>query len=129
MQIIQNKVMKIVTESFWFTPTRLLLRQCNWLSVRQLVSYHTALSTHKIATTGLPLYHAEKMCSSHSHNTRASIKFAEKFTGKHSLTSNSFCYRGATLYNRLPIEIRQTTNACAFKKKLKYWVMRNIQEK
>ena len=129
LQVTQNKVMKIVTKSSWFTPTRLLLRQCNWLSVRQLVSYHTALSTHKIATTGLPQYHAEKMCSSHSHNTRATVKFAEKFTGKQSLTANSFCYRGATQYNRLPLEITQIANEVTFKKKLKEWIKRNIQIK
>ena len=85
--------------------------------------------THKIAITGLPLYHAEKMCSSHSHNTRATVKFAEKFTGRQSLTSNSYCYRGATLYNRLPLEITQMSNGANFKKKLKDWIKMNIQEK
>ena len=127
LQVSQNKMMKVITRSSWFTPARVLLKQCGWLSVRQLVSYHTALSVHKIVTTGKPEYHYGKMCiSSHDHNTRSIVNFSEQFKGKASLTLNSFCYRGTRLYQRLPIEVTQVNNISTFKRKLKVWIKMNI---
>ena len=127
LQVNQNKVMRLVTRCSWYTPVRVLLRQCNWLSVRQLVSYHTALLTHRIVVTGKPAYHYHKLCSSsHDHNTRSTVKFSEQFKGKTALTLNSFFYRGAKIYNRLPAELTQMNNLCSFKRKLKLWILRNV---
>ena len=42
-QVIQNRVARIVTKLSWFTPQRNLLKQTNWLSIRQLIHYHTLI--------------------------------------------------------------------------------------
>ena len=39
-------------EQGWFTPTRVLLARCKWLSVRQLVYYQTAILAYKVMTVG-----------------------------------------------------------------------------
>ena len=56
LQVLQNREARAVTGLSWFTPTRQLLKQCKWLSVRQLVFYQTVLGTHKIVTAVKPLH-------------------------------------------------------------------------
>ena len=57
LQVIQNKVARVVTKKPWSTPTSILLSQCGWLSVRQLAMYHTVLLVYKVLKqTGSPRY-------------------------------------------------------------------------
>ena len=35
LQVMQNRAARIITNQGWYTPTRILLNQCNWLSVKQ----------------------------------------------------------------------------------------------
>ena len=127
LQVIQSKAARIITKMSWFTPTRLLLKQCNWLSVRQLVHYHSILTTHKVVSTGRPEYLHNKMCREHQYNTRHSVKFGENFGGRSALASNSFCYRGVLSYGQIPQNIRQLKSFDSFKSQLKAWIMKNIE--
>ena len=52
LQVLQNKAARLVTGKSWFSSTRRLLKDCNWLSVQQLVFFHTALQIHKIMLSG-----------------------------------------------------------------------------
>ena len=47
LQIIQNKAARSVTKLGIFTPFQTLLKQCGWLSVNQLVFYHTVILLFK----------------------------------------------------------------------------------
>ena len=38
LQVIQNKVARCVTKSDWNTLTNIVLKQCNWLNVPQMVA-------------------------------------------------------------------------------------------
>ena len=55
LQVIQNRAARAVTGQSWWTPTRRLLQDCKWLSVRQLIFYQTAVQTFKIINSGKPL--------------------------------------------------------------------------
>ena len=50
LQVCQNKAARLVTKLDRFTPTKVLMQQCGWLSVKQLMIYHSLL--HK--AQGLP---------------------------------------------------------------------------
>ena len=126
LQVTQNKAMKAVTRMSWFTPTGVLLRKCNWLSVRQLIHYHTMLTMHKTVTNQSPVYIYDKVNTHTHHDTRRQVKFSDKFTGRSERTQSSFCYRGAKQYNQLPFEITSLGNINSFKRKLKTWVKNNI---
>jgi hypothetical protein len=52
LQVLQNKTARTVMQQSWFTPTWPLLKQCNWLSVRQFVFYQMVLTSLKIVTSG-----------------------------------------------------------------------------
>ena len=111
-------------------PTQVLLKKCNWLSVKQLIFYQSVILTHKIVKSGSPLYLAQKISTSHPYRTRQAtsggIRYAESFPSTLSRTQDSFCYRSAGQYNNIPAEIRCITYLPKFKTKLKQWVASNI---
>ena len=127
LQKIQNKAGRVVTRKPWFTPTRLILKQCNWLAIKQLVQYHIILSTHKMLKSGKPRYFFEKFSSNHDHNTRTAVRFGENFSAKSTLASNSFCYKGAVFYNKLPQEVTEAGSIQVFKRRLKSWIQANVK--
>ena len=130
LQVLQNRAARIVTGLGWFTPKRKLLKLCRWLSIKQLVFYHSVVLAHKIATTGSPLYIAAKMNTDHPRTTRQAtsgcIRYGEQFSANQSLTQKSFCYRTTAQYNSIPASIRAVRNIPTFKVKLKKWVETNI---
>jgi hypothetical protein len=65
LQVLQNRAARCVTKQQWFTPTRRLLDQCGWLSVQQLVQYHSLLQVHKAIVAGTPLYISNQPVTDH----------------------------------------------------------------
>ena len=55
LQIQQNIAARLVTKLPWFTSTSTLLMQCGWLSVRQLVKYHSLTLLFKIVQKNTPV--------------------------------------------------------------------------
>ena len=70
LQIVQNKAARCVTKATWFTATRQLLRQCGWMSIRQLAFYHTVLTMYKMMKSGRPLYLRKKLSNDFPYPTR-----------------------------------------------------------
>ena len=52
LQVVQNRVARIVLKAEWNTSTVYLLNKLNWLSVRQIMFYQTCILVFK-ATKGL----------------------------------------------------------------------------
>ena len=67
IQILQNKAARVVTGKTWWTPVRTLLQDCKWLSINQLVFFHTALQTHEIIRSGFPVYLRQNMSTVHPY--------------------------------------------------------------
>ena len=130
LQILQNRAARTVTRKFWYTSTRVLLTDCGWLSVRQLIVYHSVLSAHKTVTSRNPLYMHNAMSTAHPLRTRQAtggqIRLGQNFDSKQGLIHDSFRYRAAKDYNSIPAAIRSIRYLPSFKKKLKQWVRSNI---
>ena len=56
LQFLQNKAAHSVSKLRWNVPTDMLLAQGGWLSVKQLVFYHSVTMPHNVLTTGSPEY-------------------------------------------------------------------------
>ena len=125
LQILQNRAARSVTGKSWWTPVRRLLQDCKWLSVRQLIFYQTALQTHKILINGTPLYFKQRMNTNHPYRTRQAAG-GSIWRGEEELTGTGFTSRGAQVYNKLPVYIRNCKTLPTFKHKLKQWVSSNI---
>ena len=130
LQILQNRAARAVTRKFWFTPTRILLADCGWLSVRQLVSYHSIHSAHKMVTSGKPLYMHNALSTIHPLRSRQAAggqtRIGENFSSKQGLLHDSFKYRAAKDYNSIPAFLRSTRCLQSFKIKLRKCVRLNI---
>ena len=70
LQIIQNKAARVVSKRDKYTPIVELLCQCGWLSVRQLVFYHSVMQIYKTKQTSYPKYISDKLNFEFPYNTR-----------------------------------------------------------
>ena len=124
VQLMQNRAARTITKLGWFTPIKTLLEQCNWLSIKQLIFYHTALQVWKVKASECPVYINNKFKPS---NTRSSnqgtllVPAVEKAT-----SSKSFIVRSASTWNHLPQDIKNIKNLSTFKVNLKAWTKENI---
>ena len=130
LQVLQNRAARVVTRQGCFTPISKLLRDCNWLSVKQLVFFQTAVLVHKFICSGSPLSLKNRLPRVHPYRTRqgstGSIRFAETFSSTGNQAHNSFCYRGTKEYNKIPANIRSSRTVSSFKTKLRIWVKTTV---
>ena len=128
LQILQNRAARLVTKLGWYTPVKTLLLQCGWLSVHQLVHYHSLVLVFKIRDVNKPKYFCDKLKSEFCRETRLAtgggIRKNQKI--KHKTTQQSFIPRTVDIWNKLPQDLRLTPTLPKFKKKLKLWIIRNI---
>ena len=74
LQICQNEVARLVTELDRYTPTTVLLKQCGWMSVRQLLVYHSVVLLPRTVQNKTPTYLYRKiMAGGAQPNTRHAV--------------------------------------------------------
>ena len=125
LQILQNRAARLVTKLGWYSPVK---TQCGWLSVHQLVHFHSLLLAYKIRAEEKPKYFCDKLKSSFDKETRLATSggIRKELKIKHKTTQQSFIPRTVDLWNKLPQDLRQTLTLPKFKKKLKLWIIQNI---
>ena len=98
LQIVQNRAARSVARRGIYTPVVELLRQCGWLSVRQLVFYHSVILIFKTLQTGYPKYIYNKLASEFPYNTRLAqseaVRMGPDFRSRLELTEKSFINTG-----------------------------------
>ena len=120
LQVLQNKAAQIVTCS----PPRSLripmYEKTGWLTVNQLVVYHTVINVYKIRCNKEPeaLY---SMLAADSRNSRIIIPNMDL-----SLAQKGFSIRGAEYWNKLPLCARQNSKISQFKKQDRAWILSNV---
>ena len=134
-QVIQNRAARTVTKLSWFTPQRILLKQTNWLSIRQLVYYHTILQVWRTRLHSKPKYLVTKFNRGAHYRTRGVSTgeyLAEGYLQipdtKTALAKKGMMVRGPTLWNAMPRDLRMFTGSqISFKKDLKKWIRENVE--
>ena len=123
LQVLQNKTLRYKTGNFTLNaPTSDLLDATGDLSVHQLGAYHTLVTVFRIVTTGEPNYLAEKLSLRKPEEGRVfPYRKLHTIQVKCTLTvsRSGFVYRGAILWNCLPLEVETKTEA--FKSENKKW--------
>ena len=117
LQSIQNFASKIVTNSRKFDQVTPLLRQLNWLPVKQLLYYRDCVLTYKCLNGLAPKYLVDKFtkCSSihvrHTHNRDLLyIPLYKTATGQ-----RTFTYRGTSIWNNLDTDLKKCGSLQTFK--------------
>ena len=139
LQVCQNKAARLVAKLDRFTPTRELMKQCGWLSVKQLMIYHSLVILHKVFNNQKPVYLYQRITAgSDPPNTRQAAAVSEALValGVHnqpsappcglSLTRQSWCWSSVHWYSQLPPDLRSDKQDKTFKTRLKDWVSENI---
>ena len=120
LQIMQNYAARFVTKSDRRTNRQTMFLQTGWLTVRQLIQYHTALAIYRIRDSKEPEYLSKILLKENRVN-----KIIIPNTTL-SLAKRSFCFRGAEEWNQLPEAVRSCGKIGVFKAKLKSWILENI---
>ena len=113
-----------------YTPVQDLLSQCAWLSVNQLVFFHTAVLVFKTIKNHSPAFLHDMVDTSYGYRTRACeaglLRQTEGYKPSHGLNIKSYRWRSISYWNQLPADIRACQTLSKFKILLKQWVQKNI---
>ena len=138
LQVLQNMLMRMMTRLPAQTPTVQLTKAADKLSVHQLTAYTTLLTVHKTMTRGQPHYSYEKLipkyqgCTDENAMGRIAPRRQENTLRADcnlTLSRGGFFFRGATLFNNLPVSLRTSRNEYSFKTEVKKWIIQNIDVK
>ena len=128
LQVLQTRAARLVTNRGWFTPTAVLLHQCGWMSVRQLVHFHSLVLVFKIKFHIKPEYFSHYFSAEFPYQKRLAkgqgIRRGDQY--KYEVTRNSFVVRASAKWNLLPAQVRTLASLEQFKKSLKLWIKENV---
>ena len=119
LQVQQNRAARILLNYPPRNTRNLMFERLGWLSVKQLIAYHTLIAVYRIRTSREPEYLSDMLLR---ENYRGKIVINNKL----SLYRNSFVFRGADLWNKLPSSLRTIQKISSFKKGIKVWVVENV---
>ena len=120
LQVQQNRAAQVVLNYPPRNTRNLMFDKLGWMSVLQLISYHTLITVYKIRHSREPEYLAN-MLAKQNYRGKIIIK-----NSKLSPYRNSFVFRGAELWNKLPENLRTAGKISSFKKGLRVWVQANV---
>ena len=136
IQTKQTEAMRQITNRRWVIPGRQfvstseLLKQCGWLSIRQLSFYTTVLSIHKTLVKEAPEHIFEKLTSGRKQRTRGTENHLVNRTcvdeARLSIASSSYRWRGHRQHSALPDYLKDEVDLQIFKRELKSWVKENV---
>ena len=121
LQILQNRAAQMVTRSPPRAKRHPMYDTLGWLTVNQLIVYHTILAVYRVRLTGEPEYLAKSLCRDNI-NGHIIIK-----PTRLSLLQKSFKFRGACAWNELPSTVRNLHGIASFKTALKLWIKQNTK--
>ena len=104
-----------------FNSQEKLLKQCGWLSVRQLVAFHSLVIIFKTITEQKPVFLHKTLSKRFNYNTRAaaggSIVFNHAISG--DIAKSGYVCRSTLAWNLLPTHVRRADSLRSFKQELK----------
>ena len=133
LQVLQNRILRLKSGMGKDTPTKDLLAVTGDLSVQQLTAYHTLMTVHRSITSGKPSYLAhqwklkkpDRVQNIFPHRQLNTIEVNREL----SISRGGTIYRGAKLWNMLPLKMRSENKVSTFKRQLKKWVFEAIKIK
>ena len=98
-----------------------MYKNLDWLTVNQLVQYHSLIAVFKIRKTKEPEYLSRFLC----RDSRYGKIMFEKVELK--VATRSFIFRSSENWNGLPSDVKNCQTIGVFKKKLRKWIQENVQ--
>ena len=132
-----NEAMRVVTRRRWavlgrrLTSTEELLRQCNYLSVNQMVYYHSVALVHKVLVHQAPAHLHQIICRALSSGVTHRYPTSTAGTrvvapARLAAANSSWRWRAAAQYAALPEQLREEANLGIFLTTLRQHTIRNV---
>ena len=132
LQVLQNKVLRLKTGLDRYTPTNILVKTSDELSVQQLTAYHTLMTIFKAIRFKKPLYLSNKLelrqpidNQVFPHRQLNSVYVKAGLT----ISRGGTLYRGAKLWNLLTNDLKMEISQVKFKSNVKKWIRENVPTK
>ena len=122
LQVMQNKAARLVSHFPTRVPRKEMYSYLGWMSVNQLIFYHSALSTYRIRQSNQPEY-LSSLLSNDGMTGRIIVP-----NTRLTLAKRSYCYRGAAQWNSIPENIRKMRKVSQFKVLLRKWILVNVTQ-
>ena len=119
IQIVQNMAARYVTKENRYTRVSTLLNKCNWMSVSQMVAFHSMVLLWKT-------WNREGFSVMKNNLIRNNDGTFRVIRGRILLTSDSWKRRTVKMWNNMDQSLRLEDNAAVFKGNLKVWIMEHI---
>ena len=131
LQVQQNTAARHITKLNNRTSTEVLLRQCGWLSVHQMVAYFSLVLLHKVLNQKKPEYLSQQMkFVTRTRETRNTDSLCLETRKCKTITAQrTFIPRTIDLLNSLPFALRANSDHASFKRSLREYVIINITVK
>ena len=131
LQVLQNRAARFVTKQNMYSPVQNLLKECGWLSVHQMVFYHTVVLFFKIRKNGSPVVLYKMATADYAYDTRSktsgNIKVSSRIKVPSDLAARSFRWRSVSYWNLLPSKLKSIQSVNQFKQSLKSWIIMNVK--
>ena len=132
LQVLQNKVLRMLSGANYDVSTVNLLRSTNALSVQQLTAFTTLISAQKALFYKKPVYFAKRLALNISSEENVvphrGVNNIEVQAGL-TVSRGGYFYRAGTLWNMLPEDMKIQMEPDVFKMKAKEWVKTMISAK
>ena len=130
LQVLQNKLNRMLLHAERNTPTEKLLKDTDSISIQQLIAYHSAVLAYKVVNSGKPQYLAQKLRQRKEGMVlRGRLGSLEQSNKTLSISKEGFLYRAACIMNKLDDSLRNETKLERFKTGVRIWVKKNIKTK
>ena len=119
IQVVQNMAARYVTKENRYTRVSTLLNKCKWMSVSQMVAFHSMTLLWKT-------WNREGFLIMKNKLVRNNYGTFYEIRGRILLTNDSWKRRTVKMWNKMDQNLRLEDNAAVFKGKSKVWIMENI---
>ena len=123
LQIIQTMCVKLTLKKSKYDSTREALAQLHWLPIKQRIDFKIAAITHKCLYGTAPQYLKDLLILAPTpRNLRSSTdktRLIIPFTKCKTFAVQSFCISAPSVWNQLPMSLREISNFELFKQQLK----------
>ena len=122
IQRLQNRAARFVLRKNRYEKISSLLDGCKWLSISQLIVFHSILLLWKIIRKGTWNALKNGILVRNNHKIK-------KIKGRIFLTRDSWKRRSIVIWNTLPLIMRRETELSVFKGSLRTWIKQNTRLK
>jgi hypothetical protein len=127
LQLIQNRCMRIILNCSKYTHIKDMLCALNLMSIKTRIHFNIMITIFKINNHLLPEFVLNKISQkeTHNYNLRDPFKFKINRCRTHK-TYNTIFFRGLSMYNMLPLQLKECNNLLGFKVHLRQYFKENI---